>query len=92
MHWKTAHSGCVPICLSRYARAPARWQGPARDGASWRRSHPRYSKATPPAQKGQPAKLRFTRPAPTLSCGYSQEGDCARIKPGRHWRLPGVQV
>src|ERR1700732_2903900 len=29
---------------------------------------------TPP-KKGQPAKLRFTRPAPTLICDYAQEGD-----------------
>jgi hypothetical protein len=48
---------------------------------AWRRvSHPgivcvRCSKATPPPKKGQPAKLRFTRPAPTLTCGYAQEGD-----------------
>ena len=28
-----------------------------------------------PVQKRQPAKLRFTRPAPTLSCGYRQEED-----------------
>src|SRR3984893_1644795 len=28
-----------------------------------------------PAQKRAQAKLRFTRPAPTLSCGYGQEGD-----------------
>jgi hypothetical protein len=37
-----------------------------------------------PTKKGRPANLCFTRTAPTLS--YGQEGDCARIKAGRHWR------